>query len=267
MLMLVPRPLRIIGNAILLFFAVLGGILSLAQLPQFWQPVDARTVILRLEDIVVVTPSVFGPRLQFDDRALGNDQLVETTITLWRDGGAPIEPDMIRRPLQFKMPAGSRVAAAKIVDQYSSIPNNFSVAHSDDEVVIGWKVFDPDMAVKVAIARIGSEDSPTYLDNIGPGINVTNNRYNTAKTVYYWGVLGVAFVLAGAFISGANLGALDRMATWGDKRIERLPKPIQIAVALVTTVIVIFGLVAALVGSFRFIPWLQALVVPPIPFT
>lgn len=165
------------------------------------------------------------------------------------------------------MPAGSRVAAVRILDQETSVQGNFSIEQTGDAVSLRWKVFDPDMAVKIAIARFGSVDPVSHSETLGPGVGVTHNRYNTAKSIYYWGVLLLTVLTLVAFVSSMNLGGLDRAAQFGDSLIARLPKILQIVVAMVITISLFVSVIGLFVGSFRFVPWLQSLVVPPVPFT
>jgi hypothetical protein len=171
--MQIPQPLKLFAQSILVFFALLGGVLSLGQLPAAWQPSDSRAIIIQAEDAAMVTQGVFASMLKFQDVPVRSNQMVETTITLWRDGGAPITEDIVRRPLELRMPPGSRVAAVKLVEQESSIPDNFKVESSESAVSITCKVFDPDMAAKIAIARFGPLEPVLNSDTLGPGVTVS----------------------------------------------------------------------------------------------
>lgn len=260
--MTIPRPIKILGNTILVFFALLGGILTLAQLPSVWQPSDSKTIIVLSEDTTLVAQGVFTSFVEFQGEQVGQNQLVETTVTLWRDGGAPIGEDMLRRPLEIRMPPGSKVASAKIVDVDSSVPSNFKLETADNSVNIRWQVFDPDMAVKIAIARFGSLDPVALSETVGPGVTTTTNRYNFAKTIYWWGITLISLITAvSIFAISANLEASAEQYT------KHLPKPAWFLLhfTLRAAPVVLVG--AAFAVGPGVLIWLQELVVPPIPFS
>ncbi len=62
----------------------------------------------------------------------GDQDLTETYLTLWRDGGKPITTEMTRRPLHVALPSGSHLVAYKVMRADSSVPDNFAVERAGE---------------------------------------------------------------------------------------------------------------------------------------
>lgn len=265
--MAIPSALKTLGQVVLWIFAVVGGITSVAQLPNLWQPADAKTVIMRPVEQTLVSQGVFTSGLEFDGVPVGDRQLNETIITFWRDGGAAITDEMMRRPLEIKMPAGSTIARAEIVEVDSSVPDNFKLSHSGSTVSLSWSVFDPDMAVKIAIARFGANDRVELPDTLGPGVTTTTDRYNAAKQVYWWIALFFGLSsLAGGIILIARY-VVAGLGNFIERRVENwhpIPKNLSGVVHFSAFLLTMGGLAYVVINVLN---WALALPVEPIPFT
>jgi hypothetical protein len=205
--------------------------------------------------------------LEFDGVPVGDRQLNETTITFWRDGGAAITNEMMRRPLEIKMPAGSTIARAEIVEVDSSVPDNFKLTHNSSTVSLSWSVFDPDMAVKVAIARFGAYNRVELPDTLGPGVTTTTDRYSAAKQVYWWIALFLGLTsLVGGFILIARY-VLAGLGSFIEPRVENwhpIPKNVSGVVHFAAFMLSAGGLLYVVINVLN---WALALPVGPIPFT
>ena len=189
-----------------------------------------------------------------------NRDLTETFLTLWRDGGKPITAEMTRRPLRITLPGGSHLIAYAVIGTDSSVPDNFGVERFGDDLLVHWKVWDPDMAIKIAMVRSGQPANLALSGEVGPGVEVSG----------VWMALrlqsGMYFSLGLALVSllGLSLSLVVYPSAW----LRWVPSPsIRSAVLLVLIIgITALGLSGTRMSP-RFSAWLSSKIVKPIPFS
>ena len=198
-----------------------------------------------------------------DGVAIGNQDVVQTEVTFWRDGGVPITAEMTRRPVRIGLPGGSHVVAFKVVATESSVPDNFHVDRDGDDLLVSWKVFDPDMALKVAVVRSGASGNVGITDEIGPGVRTSASPLGGLKLygILFFGFMGTLFLVVVFLVL---LGLFLRVSLWYDKLIP------WGAVRNILTICVIITIVAVLYAGFQYdmkaVVWLGAKTIRPMPF-
>src|SRR4051794_28938633 len=111
---------------------------------------------------------------------------------------------MVRRPIIIQPPSGSRLIAHKVVGQEIAVTDNFQVTQHENTIEIRWRVFNPDMSLKLALARAGSKDRVTATHRIGPEVATSTSRYTVPKVLFlvvlYLSLLPAAMII---MLSGA----------------------------------------------------------------
>jgi hypothetical protein len=251
----------LIGAAASFIATVLGIYLFIVP------PADEERILDQYADHALTYHSrTFPMEVTVDGVDAGNQDLVQTDLTFWRDGGKPIKADMTRRPLHVILPSGSHLVSFKVAQVDSSVPDNFTVERANDDLFVRWKVWDPDMALRIAIVRTGPVGSILLSTEVGPGVVVTGERYGTAKAL---GLLAtmvvVTLTLMGLFLAGL-FAFLNVFVTpvWA----KRIPyAPIRVGFFL--------GFIAAFTAiayqgvqyDARFVSWVSSRMVKPIPFS
>jgi len=102
----------------------------------------------------------------------------ETAIVIWNSGTTAVRDSDVRTPISIDMGKVGYIVAIRIVDAKSSIKNDFTVADfsSSDRfpqsATIQFKIFDPGMAVKVAILHQGGGAAMSISADLGPGFSI-----------------------------------------------------------------------------------------------
>ena len=115
------------------------------------------------------------------------------------------------------------MVAYKVVGTESSIADNFMVDRQGDDLLVRWKVFDPDMAFNVAVARSGASGAVSTTDDLGPNVRTTTNRYSGFAPASILSTLLVLTLLV--FIIGMRLFFASLTLT--DKLGPQLPRFVQ----------------------------------------
>ncbi|MGD0332731.1 MAG: hypothetical protein ABSA90_05680 [Xanthobacteraceae bacterium] len=85
----------------------------------------------------------------------------ETTIVIWNSGTVTYRDADVRVPIKIDMGKVGYLLAIKIAETKSSVPDNFTVVDfnptepTPQTAVIAFKLFDPGMAVKIALLHQG----------------------------------------------------------------------------------------------------------------
>ena len=246
-------------------FAVLGAIGTVITIYSFLAPAsDEQRILARSVDHALAYRSrTFPMDVTVEGIDAGNEDLLQTDLTLWRDGGKPITADMVRRPLRVTLPSGSRAVALKIVSKESSVPDNFKVDRDGSDVLLSWKVFDPDMALKLAIVRSGSSIDVRVSSDVGPGIVVTASRFSGLKRV---GLFSLTLLLAVSLLGVLGLGLVlfFTLSNRWEKHVRS--SIVRTVIFLFVLVVLIAALLEGTAYAQRAIDWVTARSVAPIPF-
>ncbi len=252
-------------------FAVIGGVVSVVGgaigIYLALAPSPDQTVIARVVDLPLVYRSrTFPIAVTIAGVDAGNQDLLQTEVTLWRDRGGPIKAEMVRRPLRVSLPSGSRMVAFKVANVESSMPDNFTVDRDGDDLLVRWKVFDPDMALRMYLLRAGSADGVSLTDELGPGVRTTRSRYggvNWFKGLAFIG-LGIVMFLLAAVVMLVLLGLLLRGSLKWDKRIPYAS--VRNTIALTGIILSVGAYFLCLQYEAQVLTWLMAKSFKPIPF-
>ena len=148
-------------NWALAIFGVLGGIVTVVQIYQWWVPQDLNTVFWRVEETSIFNkPRSFDLHAYLGSSIISGGDIAQSEITIFRRGGKPIAAEQLRRPFSITLPSGSKLLALKIEAVQSDLPDNFQATAEGDTVTVRWKFFDPDMALKLVLLRSGSLADP-----------------------------------------------------------------------------------------------------------
>jgi hypothetical protein len=258
-------PGHLIARFVVGLFAVLGAVGSVITIASYLSPDSDEQ---RIIDVAADYPLAYRSRtfpmgVTVAGVDAGNEDLVQTEVTFWRDGGKPITPEMTRRPLRVILPSGSHLLAYTVVRTESSVPDNFTVERGGDDLSIRWKVFDPDMALKVAIVRSGSPASVLVSSEVGPGVVVNGSRYGAVKGLG----LGTFFILVTLVLFTTFFALVGLFLVMSSKWDKRIPYASVRNVVAISTII---GLVALLHQGSKYdaqvVSWLASRIVRPIPF-
>ena len=230
-------------------------------------PADEERILDQYADHALTYHSrTFPMEVTVDGVDAGNQDLVQTDLTFWRDGGKPIKAEMTRRPLHVILPSGSHLVSFKVAQVDSSVPDNFTVERANDDLFVRWKVWDPDMALRIAIVRTGPVGSILLSTEVGPGVVVTGERYGISKLIGVWTtMIAATLILIGGFF-GVLFGVLIVFVTpvW-EKRIPYAPVRTMLFLTFIG------ALTAATYQGFqydaRFVSWVSSRIVKPVPFS
>ena len=190
----------------------------------------------------------------------GDQDLTETYLTLWRDGGKPITTEMTRRPLHVALPSGSHLAAYKVMRADSSVPDNFAVERAGDDLLIRWKVWDPDMALKIVVVRSGFASNLTLSGEVGPGVAV--DRIWALLRLRSGSIVSVSVLLL--VLMGLLASLFPDPSVWE----RRFPSPrVRAAVVMFLAVTITVATMIEIENDAQFSAWLSSRFVKPIPFT
>ena len=128
-----------------------------------------------------------------DGRTLGNRLLTNTRVTIWNSGNTAFKIDDVRIPLTIAGDSSVQIYAAKIILSKSIVKENFSMLLSENQIVLSWKIFDPDDAVRIAILHDGDGKTIYASGNYGPGKSI--QKYPVSVGVHLVVVI-VYFVLS-----------------------------------------------------------------------
>ena len=136
-----------------------------------------RVMFAKKSSIVFSPPNNFAASVSIADTEpiTDSDRVYETTMTIWNDGNLSIEANDIRVPLEISIGSPLSIAYAAVLETKSNVSSNFSIQKSEaGEVIVGWKIFDPGMALSVVIAHKGSPDTLTLGGDFGPGFVISS---------------------------------------------------------------------------------------------
>jgi hypothetical protein len=123
----------------------------------------------------------------------------ETAIVLWNSGTTTIREADVRVPITIDMGKVGYIVGIKVVDAKSSVPNNFSISDFDaskmtpQSATIRFKLFDPGMAVKIALLHQGNGRAISIGAELGPGFQIREFDWRANKYFTY----GVVIIVAG----------------------------------------------------------------------
>lgn len=148
--------------------------------------------------------SSFDPRVRVGDVDVSNvDKLSETIVVIWNSGKKVFRPEDVRTPLKIRFGDGNPIYEYKLLETKSGIEDNFSLHSSDSssaeakELNVSFKIFDPNMAIKIAILHRGSGETLAIGGDLGPDVEVRGLGKNTILS-FLSGIVvgaGVGFAL------------------------------------------------------------------------
>jgi hypothetical protein len=146
-----------------------------------------------------------------------NSKIEETIFTVWNSGNLTIRDVDLRTPLEIISGQSNRILDAKIVESKTAISENFVLQKEGSEKIsIRWKIFDPDMAIKVAVLHTGSSDSLAISGNFGPGIKI-NNYTKSGKWAFFPGVIAGAIISLLATMIAKTTASNESATLWRSK--------------------------------------------------
>ena len=245
-------------------FAVLGAVGTLITINGGLFPSTDQVVLGRSVDLPLAYRSrTFPVQTTVGSVDAGNQDMVQTEVTLWRDGGLPITAEMVRRPLRISPPGGSHVVAFQVVGTESSVPDNFHVARDGDDLLVTWKVFDPDMALKVAFVRTVATGTLQINDDLGPGVRTSNSRYGVLKVA----VIAAFVIFLTALIMAVVFG-LFALLIYVLKQVDKiLPYlPLRLVVGILGTALTLAAAYEGIQYDGQIAQWVTDRSVKAIPF-
>lgn len=250
------RPLLTLGT-------FLGWLMGVVSFFGWWTPGDNQYVLWKIDEKPIVTRSNnFAPTISIGNFKAENENVFEVEVTFWRDGGRPITAEMVRRPLSIQLPSGSQVLAQKVIGENSSLKDNFAVSADKNQIQVNWKVFDPDMALKVAFIRQGAREAISITETLGPDALTTDKRYSWAKILFIIVLIAASFfaILVSMFTVFFPLieNAIESTAIF-HKYVRFIP--------IIIVACCGFALCIALIAGMIWLNnWIASAIVVPVPF-
>jgi hypothetical protein len=159
------------------FSAVFGIIGTIFGIWSFYETRESRQISFASANTVVYSqPKNFAPILRFDDHEIpANTSLSETIVVLWNSGTKVFRQEDIRSPISLTFGGGHRIIAVRVLDSKSSVADNFNIRIEEGSaqsiVFLMFKIFDPKMAVKIAIFHEASGETLAVNGDIGPQVD------------------------------------------------------------------------------------------------
>jgi hypothetical protein len=132
------------------------------------------------------------------------DLLSETVVVVWSSGSAVFRQDDIRIPLQIRFGDNIRIFGFRVLETKSSVQDNFGVtaetsnSQTGTALNLSFKIFDPNMAIKIAMLHQGSGETIAVGGDIGPEVEFREAKRATA--LYGLLLLLVAIILWVAYL-------------------------------------------------------------------
>lgn len=189
-------------------FGVLGFIVSVwAYFETRQNGVVSYTAVSRL---IFEQPPDFATRLIFPEAGFESDTRVQQTIvTIWNSGNISVRETDVRVPLRITVNSSAPVISTKIAGVRSAVPQNFSISDQDPKgLSVKWRIFDPGMAVHIAVLHGGHEEGVGLSGSLGPTITVKKFVAGVNSSVIFL-VVGIAFGLLGALFIITLLNRLN----------------------------------------------------------
>lgn len=109
--------------------------------------------------------------------------LYNSIVDLWSTGSDTINSEEIRSPLKIASRFDQKIISYKLISTRSTLTDNFHIDQIADGLVVKWKVFDPDMAIKISVLHTGDDKSLIVEGKLGPSAEIIKYSRDTTRTL------------------------------------------------------------------------------------